>query len=32
MSELRFEINRQRWQDRLPHRAVADLLRGDGQV
>ncbi len=27
-----FEINRQRWQDRLPHRAVADLLRGDGQV
>ncbi|MEN4451482.1 glycosyltransferase family 4 protein [Mycobacterium sp. SM3041] len=27
-----YEINRQRWQDRLPHKAVADLLRGDGQV
>lgn len=27
-----YEINRQRWQDRLPHRAVADLLRGENQV
>jgi hypothetical protein len=27
-----YEINRQRWQDRLPHKAVAGLLRGDTQV
>ena len=26
-----YEINRQRWQDRLPHQAVADLLRGTTQ-
>ncbi|MUL76889.1 glycosyltransferase family 4 protein [Mycolicibacterium sp. CBMA 226] len=26
-----YRINRQRWQDRLPHKAVADLLRGTRQ-
>ncbi|MCX8562624.1 glycosyltransferase family 4 protein [Mycolicibacterium mucogenicum] len=26
-----YEINRQRWRDRLPHQAVADLLRGTTQ-
>ncbi|MDR3663367.1 MAG: glycosyltransferase family 4 protein [Mycobacterium sp.] len=26
-----FQVNGQRWQDRLPHKAVADLLRGTRQ-